>query len=63
MASQIKAVSIPIYTYMHTHIVHDHNWFGYKIIQILVKLPPSYNNHSICHSDNVHISLYPVFPF
>jgi hypothetical protein len=51
------------YFRMHTHIVQDHKWFGSQIIQILVKLLPSYNDHSIYRSDIVHISLFAAFPF
>jgi hypothetical protein len=31
---------------MHTHIVEDHRWVGYQIMQHFVSLPPSYNTVS-----------------
>jgi hypothetical protein len=36
---------------MLAHIVHNDSWFVYHIMQIIVRLPPSYHGHAIGRPD------------
>jgi hypothetical protein len=45
---------------MHTHILQDHSWLGYQIMQFLVRLPPSYNTVSSPAPQDI---LGPIFDY